>query len=427
MRRRSGAVLRVLPITCRRTAVSNKRVDEMDGVGEAAPARLDIELVDTFEGCRRIRDEWLSLRETASSHAPNSDPDRFIAVTSVHENARPYVLVVWDGPRLEGLLVGRFSLKPLVCRIGYFRFKTYPLRSVDVVYGGILAATGDRAIRALCGHMLAMLSAGHVDHVQINHLRVDNPAFSMLKGLAWAEFTEPHYIRRLVPGSIGQTLARHSSAHRAKIRRYDRLLCEAFNSRVELRCFRRPDDVGGFLSLVSPLAERTYQHTLAVAVHDTPLWRSVLSVESEKGRMQSYVLMANGRPIAYQNGVIYGSTYYCDGRGYDSELRDLRPGNVLSHRIAEELCACGCDCIDYGFGDAEYKRVYGTDKWEETSLQLHGHSARARAARFLIASSRRVAGALATVSKSLGVEARLKKGWRSRLRKPSSPNKIATL
>ncbi len=381
----------------------------------AAPEALHVEVADSIEACRRLREPWLELRQRTGILTPNADPDRFQAIVSALPGVRPYVALFRDGTEPRALLVGRIQHRPLRYRIGYTTIRTPRLRSLDIVYGGLIVDDPTGARAAVLRHLRTLLARGAVDCLTCNHLRADHPLATELAVSATMSTCDAHFVRRLVPGSIEQTLARHSAAHRAKIRRYDRLLCEAFGGDVALRVFTEPVEVPAFLHLACAVAEQTYQHELGVALADSLLWRSILTAEAGAGRMRSYVLLAVGKPIAYQNGVVYGRTFFCDGRGYDPQYRELRPGNVLSHRIAADLCACHLQQIDYGFGDADYKRIYGTESWTEQTVRMYGRTARARVAWALDVASTRAARSLKLVAEQIGAIRRIKNIWRRRL------------
>jgi len=367
-----------------------------------------------------IRVDWETLRERAFPLSSNAEPGRYrITVESLGAGVRPHCVVFHDGDRPIGAIIARAVRRPAGCRFGYLTLRTPRLNCLEIVYGGLLTDASEAARSAITLYLSEALQSGRFDHILVNHIPSDDPLCASLAALGMAaSHEEPHWSARLVPGSYDKTMAHHSSKHRSKLRRYDRLLCEAFGDDVELRAYTTPEGVGPFLDASTPIAERTYQAELGVAVTDTPLRRAVLTHEAQAGRFRSYVLFGGGKPIAYQNGAVYGDRYLCDGRGYLPEHRDLRPGNILSLRIMADLCEQGLSWVDYGFGDAEYKRVYATDKWSETTLRLYGGTVRARVA----AAMDRTAGIVSRSANRLassGLLSRIKRSWRRKLTKSS--------
>jgi CelD/BcsL family acetyltransferase involved in cellulose biosynthesis len=284
------------------------------------------------------------------------------------------------------------------------------------VYGGLICPDCADVRKAVLDQLFGLLRGGRIQMLSVNHLPTQHPLASALTERALIPpRVEPHWVATLVPGSIERTMMHHSAKHRKKLRRYDRVLHDAFDGDVQLRLFAQLEELDEFLELTTRLAASTYQHRLGVAVVDSPLWRSILSVEARCGRMRSYILLGSGRPIAYQNGVIYGHTYFCDGRGYDAQYRDLRPGNALSQQVMADLCETDCVRIDYGFGDAVYKQVYGTNSWNEFTLQLYARGWYPQTVATLQRCSDRVSIAATSLLSRAGWLEPLKQRWRRRL------------
>ena len=84
--------------------------------------------------------------------------------------------------------------------------------------------------------------------------------------------------------------------------------------------------------------------------------------------------------------------------------------------MIEELCADdGIDVVDYGFGDSEYKRRFGSDSWEEEDVLIFAptfRGVRINATRTAVVGAARLAKAVAT---KIGIAAWLKRRWRQRL------------
>src|SRR5262249_14917940 len=152
-------------------------------------------------------------------------------------------------------------------------------------------------------HLREMLASGAVEHVMINHLSLDDPVFKDLGGRGTVlEIVEPHWITRVVPGSFEQTMEHHKSKTRKRLRPPDQTLSARFGD-ATLRIYTRPEDVEAFVGDASEIARHTYQAVLGAAVTDDPKWRTLLHAQAKGSYFQSYVLVADGRPIAYQQGT----------------------------------------------------------------------------------------------------------------------------
>ena len=155
---------------------------------------------------------------------------------------------------------------------------------------------------------------------------------------------------------------------------------------------------------------------------DTALWRAALATEARHGRLRCYWLEACGEPIAHQVGVVYGNTYFLEATSFLPEYRDLSPGQVLLTRVIEDLCHAGLHSVDYGFGDAGYKRIYGTLSWCEATIALYGARRRARVAYLLHRATDAAAHTLQQVARRFGVWAAIKNRWRRHLAGETNPS-----
>jgi CelD/BcsL family acetyltransferase involved in cellulose biosynthesis len=152
-----------------------------------------------------------------------------------------------------------------------------------------------------------------------------------------------------------------------------------------------------------------------VGFRDEPRERAVLELAARRGFLRAWVLWIEDRPVAFWYGLAYGGTFYIGSPGYDPAFRDLRVGQYLQMRMMEDLCAePGMTRLDYGFGDAQYKRSFGERSWRETDIMIFRPSFRALRAN---ATRSAVAGAARAGKRALGsrrVDALRRRARRSR-------------
>ncbi len=392
--------------------------------GDAAPgvdqqSCLAWDVVERLEELERIRPAWNALRAQAPFTPPNADPDRFAVVTAhLGADVAPYVTVLSDGDRPRAMLIGRTSRRRVTHRFGYLSIRSPRLRCLDVVYGGLITDGSRTSQVALVDYVGMLQLKGDFEHIMINHLDAQSPLVKNLRGTTARR--EPHWQMQLVPGSYEETMQSHSSKHRKKLRRYERILREAFNGKVSLQVFTEEAHIADFMDVLATIAPHTYQFQLGLAQSQFDLTSSLLRLEAAQGRMRSYALIADGKPLAFQNGAVYGGCYYCDGRGYLPQHHDLRPGSTLSQLIIQDLCEQQLHTIDYGFGDADYKRIYGTQSWDEVTLHLYGRGIRATYAAQLERCARWTSQTAKSVLGRVGGVAGVKRFWRKRLgRRPA--------
>jgi len=128
------------------------------------------------------------------------------------------------------------------------------------------------------------------------------------------------------------------------------------------------------------------------------------------------VLYLDREPIAFWQGHAYRGVFSTGVPGFDPAYASLRVGNYVLFKLIADLCDDPeMHTLDYGFGDAEYKRRFGTRSRDEQDLHLWAPTAkglRVNAVRSAVGAA--VAGGTRLLERSdrLG---RLKRGWRDRL------------
>lgn len=377
-------------------------------------------LATSIDRVEALRPSWEALAERMPRVVPNVDPDRYLAALRSIEDVLPYVVLFSADARPRGLLIGRTSRGPVPCSVGYIKVRLPAVVGLDIVYGGLMWDRDDAEVGELAAErLLGALRDGAIERVRLNHTGRDDPFLSVLSrkgGRAFADEGDKHW-SFVLGKSYEETLSAFSGKHRKNIRRMESRLRERFGGDVEVRMVDGSAGIDDFTARAKEIAGRTYQAGLGQAFDDTPVWRAILQTEAGRGRLRGYLLEAGGVPIAFQVGAVYRRTYFLEAMGFRTEHRDLSPGTFLLLDSTRDLSSAGIDRIDYGFGDAEYKRIYGDECWEEADVFLYGKGLRPRLSGILqraaILADRTAGAAL----EGLGFHRRIKNLWRSRLSK----------
>jgi CelD/BcsL family acetyltransferase involved in cellulose biosynthesis len=391
------------------------------------PGHVTVTVATSLEALPALRTDWLAVRTRCPRPTPGADPDRFgAALETMRGEADPYVAIFYVDGEPRGAIVGHILRRAITCALGYIRLRTPKLRCLDVVYGGLMADEACLPAERLVSHLREYLEGGHVDLVFVDHVRVDGSFYAALVA-AGAVATDlcRHWYFDLVPGSYPDTIAGFSKKHRQNMRRADRLVAKHFRGDVQLRRFTRPEEVAEFTRGAGELNSHTYQAALGIGFTDSPLWRSVLGIEAERGRMRCYWLQCEGRPIAFHAGVLYGQTFFLERIAFLPDFAKLSPGSVLHVRVIQDLCAAGATKLDYGVGHALYKEIYGTDYWDESNLCLYGRGLKTRISRGMQTAMRRANEIALTVARATGVERRLRRAWRKTMGRTSGDGQEA--
>ena len=129
-------------------------------------------------------------------------------------------------------------------------------------------------------------------------------------------------------------------------------------------------------------------------------------------------MFLEGEPCAFQYGVIYRGSYFLEQIGFDPKWKDLNVGTVLFLEALQDLCtdSGGAEVIDFGFGEADYKRSYGDKCWTDASFYLFAPRVRPILANLIFSGTTGLSTGLAHVLEKTGAVGWIKRRWRDRLR-----------
>jgi hypothetical protein len=355
----------------------------------------------------------------------DADLDYFRAsVANAARPARPHVVLIddEDGPR--ALVVARVEAAPFPCRIGYQTVYRPTLRTLRVAHGGI-AGTMDGAGAAVVADAIATtLGSGEVDVAVVPAVRTGTPLEAALDAVAGRfrrqAFSTPYVHRRLLlPDTFDDLLAARDRRSRYNLRRQSSQLEQAFEGELAIEMLRAPEDFDRIVSDLERVAAATYQRALGAGFSDTPERRELVRVALAKGWFRAWVLAIGGEPVAFWQGNAVGDTFFVSSTGYTAEFGPHGVGTYLQLRMFADLCDDPTiDVVDFGWGDADYKKRFGTESWFERDIVLFAPSVRGTR----VAITRNLLKAVDHTARGmvtrLGLVQRLKRGWRQRLRRP---------
>jgi CelD/BcsL family acetyltransferase involved in cellulose biosynthesis len=221
-----------------------------------------------------------------------------------------------------------------------------------------------------------------------------------------------------IPDTLDEFLAARSYKTRRNLRYYDRRLAAAFEGRLRLERFDDPADLERLFRDTLEVSSKTYQHALGASFVDSPVQRAVFELGLGRGWLRAYVLYVDDRPIAFWHGSAYRGVLGPGMTGYDPEFHEVRAGTYVLVRRLEDACADPeLNLLDWGFGDADYKRSLSDRSWVEEDLLVFAPSW--RGVRTSLARSG-VLGAgevLRRASRSGKLAGRAKRRWRQGLRR----------
>jgi CelD/BcsL family acetyltransferase involved in cellulose biosynthesis len=163
--------------------------------------------------------------------------------------------------------------------------------------------------------------------------------------------------------SFDDYLARFSGKTRSTLRRKRRKFEDAGGGMLDLREYRRPEDMDEFVHLALPLSQRTYQARLLDAgLPESETARAEMRELAWQDRVRAFLLFLKNKPVAYLYLPVTGETLVYAYLGYDPDHANLSPGTVLQMAALESLFAeRRFRYFDFTEGEGAHKALFGTD------------------------------------------------------------------
>ena len=378
---------------------------------------VTVRLTRGFDDVATLRGEWKSL----PSASITTDFDYFRTVLASEPSMlEPAVLTIARDGRPEVMVIARFELVPLSFKLGYKGIYEPVVRTLTVIYRGFRgeldAETSSHVVRELA----RVLREGEIEVVIFRRLDTQHPLYR-------AATTEPRLLvrqlytrvgvcwERSLPGSFSAFMESLSKSTRGGVKRYAKKLEREFGDRLQVRRFVDPSDLDTYLEHADAVAAKSYQRGLGVGVRNEPSQRMRAQLSLDRGWFRAYMLYIDDSPVAFCGGDAYGGRFYYGIPGYDPEYGEYRVGTYILMKMIEDLCEDDrVEVLDFGPGDAEYKRRFGDRSWHEADVYLFAPRLRP----FFINTARaEILGAndgLASAAQTLGVVGRVKRWWRDR-------------
>jgi CelD/BcsL family acetyltransferase involved in cellulose biosynthesis len=220
-----------------------------------------------------------------------------------------------------------------------------------------------------------------------------------------------------IPDSFDEFLRARSKSTRSNIRYYGNRVRNQFGDRARLETFHDGSDLERLQRDAALVAAKTYQHGLGASFEDNELQQALTALAARRGWLRAYVLYLDEDPVAFWLANAFDGVVYTGYTGYDPAHRDARLGTFVLARLIEDACADpGISHVDFGYGDADYKRQMADTSWLEEDVLVFGPSLKAlrsNLGRTAVLGAGEVGRRLLAKGDAV---ARTKRWWRDRLR-----------
>ncbi len=371
----------------------------------------------TVEEVDALRPVWAQL-EVENLDA---EIDHFLTVVSHGPNvSRPHVVHIERPDRGDILIVARLEEGAFETRIGYRVVSRPKMRVLRVSFGGVIGTETDADRRLAFEELQRPLRDGEADVVILAQLDVEGPLWELACDAGSpltrdvGQARNPHW-SVAVPASMDDFLAARSKSTRKSTGYYARRMLRD-HPEARVRLFEDEGELDELCADMERVAATTYQRRLGAGFAGDRLERALMALGLQRGWYRAWVLYLGDTPVAFWQGFAYRGVFSTGCPGFDPEYTKDRVGAYLAVRMIEQLCESGdVQSLDWGHGDAEYKKNFGDTRREEAEVFLFAATFRGMRVRLIRAG----AAAATRVAKRLlagsGRAQRLKRAWRDRL------------
>lgn len=337
-----------------------------------------VEIAKTVSELENIRQAW-----TAMQNSPDADLEFYLTLVRTRpEILRPHVITLKDNDEITSILIGRLETKHLTVPIGYRKLSLPPVRCLTIMGRGVLGDVSGDSVSSLMDSIETSLRTKEADIAWFHLLDTSSIFYRRVTatgGLIRRDYF-PLYSdnwRAKLPGTYDQLIRRLSSNTRHNLKRYSKRLQQLLGDKIVIKRFQVPADIKVLMTDTETIACKTYHRGLNTGFMDNEETRHRMLLYATAGRLRAHILYDDVKPIAFWNGFLYGKTFYTWTTGFDPEYRDCRPGSFLLQTVFEDLCReQTIKEVDFGSGDAQYKKDWCDENRREASLCLFAPSAR---------------------------------------------------
>lgn len=377
-----------------------------------------IETIKTIQDIESIRTFWQSVHKH-----PNSDIDFYLSIIRSRSNIiRPHVLLIKHYGTPIALLVGRIEHFPFSLAFGYKILLKFEIPALVVLYQGHLGENSNKTCQYFFNEIRMLLSSKEIGLVFLSSLKNDGLLFDLHRKKTNLFFRDHFPVPNIhwqmtIPESMNLFYSMRSRKHRYWLRRISKVLDKDFTGNIKFKTYMNQEEVDTLCSDVEEIAKHTYHRGMSAGFTDNLDERNLFKQLAKNRALRGYVLYVKERPAAFWMGRQYHNTFYLAYTGYLPEYEKYELGTILFLRMLEDLIDDKTiSYIDFGFGDAAYKRRFGDSSWEESSVYLFPHTTKG----FLLNTARTFTALTYQLSiqilQRFNLLEKVKKIWRRKLR-----------
>jgi CelD/BcsL family acetyltransferase involved in cellulose biosynthesis len=352
--------------------------------GEAG--RLAVTVLRRHAELEAFYPEWQALVPQATGTSYANDPDHVRYLLASHADWAPLILVARRHGRVECVAPLHVRRKVFRLQLSALTLASIPVRQLELLGDDFLFRRGAAAAECVAAIFDKLQQ-------QARHFDLAFLAYPPCAGALWQHcLGGPGAGRgqRLAVGltrtervpQLELTAANHdaymaslNANTRAALRRNARRILK--DGRGEFLKITQPQQVASFLDQLDEVYRKSWQaKVVGYYPRNAEPERRHLEELAARGWLRAYLLRRDQQPVAYELAYQYGGVVYGTECGFDPEAAALGPGMVLIHLMIEDLFQTDRPrLVDFGFGDAAYKRSFANSGYEAGYLHMAFSSA----------------------------------------------------
>ncbi len=392
--------------------------DRIEELGEGS-RELRPEFYEGPEFSREVKEYWgkwckhpnLDLSWVCKFSRVNSRIQRLLAFTAE------------DTQGIQGMLIGRVESGPWPLRFGYLRFPFPAFLQLIIPYPGHIGPQNKKVEEVLVKGLLNFLQSSPCDLVLFS----PQPEGSLLIREMRKHFhfvsqfhQEPQPIwRGPLFDDFSLLLKSRSKNHRRNLKRYGKMIEQELGESLRVVSLKDEKNWEEFFNNVEHVARFTYQRGLGAGFQRDQIQEAMYRHYFNMGGLRAFMLMAGDEPIAFWIGLLYGDGFYTWATGFNPRMGKLRPGHYLLRYVLEHLAEepCSPKWVDFGFGDAQYKRSWVNERSVERRSLFVAPTLKGRILGFPLVLSHFVEKSVKSFVRDSKIGLGIKRGWRKLLTK----------
>lgn len=381
------------------------------------PSDYDIKIISSLEEIENVRNLWETYQ-----YYPDADIDFYIAYCLANKaNVRPHITVLMKQGKPDAMMIGRIDCTDFKFRFGYKVIFGMKVRSLSILYGGIIGNISDSACQMLFEAAVDSLSEGMADIVFFNHLILDSNMYNLATKC-------PHYFlrdhsiktnqhwRALLPESWEEFQKTRPKNFRNNLRKYNKKINDQYGNNKIIKTYQTLSEYELLLKDIESIASKTYHRGMGAGFLNNQATKDRTLLALQQERFRAYIMYLDGQPCAFLTGVRYRHTFFPWATGYDPSFNQYSPGTLIIMEMFHALYTeGGILAVDFGFGEAFYKHNFCNESWKEAPVYIYAPTLKGGLLNTIKLLLDIISSFTADVLKKFNLTDKVKKIWRDKL------------